>query len=121
MLMMEGFPEWLSVVPEPAASSKRRWSEMSSALRTNSDRLPFSIACLKRSTALRISSTSLFHARGTAFTSSKSWRDIVGAAVPVMGLFEKEVMVVPRGGIVAWTIDMFGSIKALDSPCLIES
>jgi len=43
----------------------------------------------------------------------------------VIGLFEKDVMVVPRGGMVAGTIERFGSFMALErevgEPCLIES
>lgn len=42
--MMDGWPEWLSVVPEAAARSSLRWSEMSSARATYSDRLLLDMA-----------------------------------------------------------------------------
>ena len=97
--IMEGLPEWLSVVPEPAASRRRRWSEMSSALRTNSGRWPLVITSRYRWTARRISSTSVFQVSGTACASSKNLRGNNEVLEALAGALAKEFMVVPTGGI----------------------
>lgn len=68
---MEGWPEWLSVVPEPAARSSLRWSEMSSALATYSERALLVIASRYRSMARFMLVTSRLQVRGGVDPSSK--------------------------------------------------
>lgn len=77
--MIEGWPEWLSVVPEPAAKRRRRWSEMSSALATYSDLVPLLIASLYRSIAFFMFDTKRLHVSGGVVPSSKKDRGIVAA------------------------------------------
>ena len=87
---------------------------MSSALFTNSERSPLLIDCRYRSTARRISSTILFHVRGTGFESSKNFRDIADAMGVPRGLFAKEVVVVPIGGIVDCTAEKLVPLVSRD-------
>jgi hypothetical protein len=96
--IIDGWPEWLSVVPEPAASSNRRWSDISSARGTYSDRSLLLIASLYRSTALFILATSLFHVKGAAIPSSKKDRGSVAACGGPSEGFVKEVREVPVVG-----------------------
>ena len=110
MDIIDGCPEWLSVVLEPAASSNRRWSEISSARRTYSERSLLFIASRYRSMAFFMFPTSLLQVNCTATPSSKKDRGRFGPGVaPCAGLLN-EVVEVPIGGIDD-PIDIFGFEK----------
>ena len=77
--MMDGWPEWLSVVPEPAARRRRRWSDISSARATYSDLLLLFMASRYRSIDLFMLFTRRLQVRGGVLPSSKKERGMLAA------------------------------------------